>query len=66
MTMMNFRQRYLYNHNLKCSSIDEFHPNDEYFIAMINFHDNNEFFFKMMNLNHSDKFSSQLEFVSQM
>ena len=40
---MNFAQKYLYNHNCKYSSIDEFHPNDEYSIAIINFHKNKEF-----------------------
>ena len=38
-----FSSKYLYNHNLKNSSIDEFHPNDEYSIAKINFQKNDEF-----------------------
>ena len=41
--MMNLHQKCLRNHNLKYSSIDEFHPNDEYSIAMINFSNNDEF-----------------------
>ena len=69
-SMMNFHQKYIYNHNLKYSSIDEFHSNDEYSIAMINFHNNDEFslwiFIIMMNSNHNDNLSSQLEFSSQL
>ena len=38
--LMNFHQKYLYNHSLKYSSIDEFYPNDEYSIEMINFPNN--------------------------
>ena len=69
-TMMNFHPKYLYNYYLKYSSIELFHPNDEYSIAMINFHNNDEFylwiFIIMMNLNRNDKHSSQLEFLSQL
>ena len=47
--MMNFHQKHLYNHNLKYSSIDEFHPNDEYSIAMIDF-------LTMVSFHHNDEF----------